>query len=54
MLCDCVGDVMDVVFSVCIEGCSSPVSTITERRDMGLLCVFVGFWDRTMLTNFHV
>ena len=59
---------VDVVFCTCVawvclllckgEG-SSPVSAITERRDMGLyevpLCVsLLGFGIGTMLANFHV
>ena len=44
---------------LCKEEGSSPVSAITERRDMGLyevpLSVFLlGFGIGTMLANFHV
>ena len=39
-----------VCLLLCKGECSSPVSTITERRDIGpvwgaLVYVFVGFWD---------
>ena len=38
-----------VCFLLCKEETSSPVSSIIERRDMGVyevpLYVFVGFWD---------
>ena len=44
---------------LCREGSSSPVSAITERRDMGLYDVplyvsLLGFGIGTMLANFHV
>ena len=40
---------------LCKEECSSPVSAITERRDMGLYDVsLLGFGIGTMLANFHV
>ena len=48
-----------VCFLLCKEECSSPVSVITERRDMGLYEVplsvsLLGFGIRTMLANFDV
>ena len=59
MLCVCLGDVMDVVFSVCIVRLFSSVFAITERRDMGLYEVplsvsLLGFGIWTMLANLHV
>ena len=44
---------------LCKEEDSSPVSAITERRDMGLYKVLLsvsllGFGIGTMLANFHV
>ena len=59
MLCTCVAWVCLVCLLLCKEECSSPVSAITERRDMGLyevplsvslLVIGIG----TMLANFHV
>ena len=46
-----------VCLVLCKEEGSSPVSAITERRDMGLYEVslsMLGFWMGTMLANFHV
>ena len=48
-----------VCFLLCKEEGSSPVSAITERRDMGLYEVplsvsLLGFGIGTMLANFHV
>ena len=48
-----------VCLLLCKEECSSPVSAITERRDMGLYEVpltvsSLGFGIGTMLANFHV
>ena len=48
-----------VSFLLCREEGSSPVSTITEGRDMGLYEVpltvaLLGFGIGTMLANFHV
>ena len=48
-----------VCLLLCKEECSSPVSAITERRDMGLYEVplsvsLLGFGIGTMLANFHV
>ena len=48
-----------VCLLLCKEGSSSPVSAITERRDMGLyeIPLFVsllGFGIGVMLANFHV
>ena len=62
MLCVCVGDVMDVVFSVCIvkgRALFSGVLAITGRRDIGvyevpLFVSLLGFRIATMLANFHV
>ena len=44
---------------LCKEECSSPVSAITERRDMGLYEVplsmsLLGFGMGTMLANFYM
>ena len=42
---------------LCMEEGSSPVSAITERRDMGLYEVplsLFGFGVGTMLANFHI
>ena len=59
MFCTRVAWVCLVCLLLCKEEGSSPVSAITERRDMGLyevpLSVFLlGFGIGTMLTNFHV
>ena len=48
-----------VCIMLCKEEGSSPVSPITERRDMGLyevpLCMYLlGFGVGTMLANFHM
>ena len=48
-----------VCLLLCKEEDSSPVSAITERRDMGLYEVplsvsLLGFGIGTMLANFHV
>ena len=48
-----------LVCLLCKEEGSSPVSAITERRDMGLYEVplsvsLLGFGIGTMLANFHV
>ena len=48
-----------VCLLLCREEGSSPVSAITERRDMGLYEVpfsvsLLGFVIGTMLANFHV
>ena len=48
-----------VCLLLCKEEGSSPVSAITERRDMGLYDVplsvsLLGFGIVTMLPNFHV
>ena len=53
----CVAWACLVCLLLCKEECSSPVSAITERRDMGLYEVSVsllGFGIGTMLANFHV
>ena len=59
MFCAHVAWVCLVCFLLCKEEGSSPVSAITERRDMGLYEVplsvsLLGFWIWTILTNFHV
>ena len=59
MLCTRVAWVCLVCLLLCKEEGSSPVSAITERRDMGLYEVplsvsFLGFGIWTMLANFHV
>ena len=57
--CTCVACVYLVCLMLCKEECSSPVSAITERRDMGLYEVplsmyLFGFGMGTMLANFHM
>ena len=59
VLCTRVAWVCLVCLLSCKEECSSPVSAITERRDMGLYEVplsvsLLGFGIGTMLANFHV
>ena len=59
MFCTRVAWVCLVCLLLCREEGSSPVSAITERRDMGLyeVLLFVsslGFGIGTMLANFHV
>ena len=59
MFCTRVAWVCLVCLLLCKEEGSSPVSAITERRDMGLYKVplavsLLGFGIRTMLANFHV
>ena len=59
MFCIRVAWVCLVCLLLCREESSSPVSAITERRDMGLYEVplsvsLLGFGIGTMLTNFHV
>ena len=59
MFCTRVAWVCLVCLLLCKEEGSSPVSVITERRDMGLYEVplsvsLLGFGMRTMLANFHV
>ena len=59
MLCTRVAWVCLVCLLLCKEEGSSPVSAITERRDMGLYEVplsvsLLGFGIWTMLANFHV
>ena len=59
MFCTRVAWVCLVCLLVCKEEGSSPVSAITERRDMGLYEVplyvsLLGFGIGTMLANFHV
>ena len=56
MFCTCVAW---VCLLLCNEEGSSPVSAITERRDMGLYEVpvsmyLLGFGMGTMLANFHM
>ena len=56
MFCTCVAWACLVCLLLCKEEGSSPVSAITERRDMGLyevslVCVFVGFWDRDYVSQ---
>ena len=51
----CVGVL--VCLRLCMEECSSPMSEITERGDMGLYKVplsLLGFGMGTMLANFYV
>ena len=59
MFCTRVAWVCLVCLLLCREEGSSPVSAITERRDMGLNDVplsvsLLGFGIWTMLANFHV
>ena len=59
MFCTRVAWVCLVFLLLCKEEGSSPVSAITERRDMGLYEVplsvsLLGFGIGTMLANFHV
>ena len=59
MFCTRVAWVCLVCFLLCKEEDSSPVTTITEMRDMGLYEVplsgsLLGFGIGTMLANFHV
>ena len=59
MFCTRVAWVCLVCLLLCKEEGSSPVSAITERRDMGLYEVplfvsLLGFEIGTMLANFHV
>ena len=59
MFCTCVAWVCLVCLLLCKEEGSSPVSVITERRDMGMyeLPMFVSllcFGIETMLANVHV
>ena len=59
MFCTRVAWVRLVCLRLCKEEGSSPVSAITERRDMGLYEVplsmsLLGFGMGTMLANFHM
>ena len=59
MFCTRVALVYLVCLLLCKEEGSSPMSAITERRDMGLYEVplsvsLLGFGIETMLANFHV
>ena len=59
MFCTRVAWVCLVCLLLCKEEGSSPVSAITERRDMGLYDVplfvsLLGFGIGNMLANFHV
>ena len=59
MFCTCVAWVCLACLLLCREEGSSPVSAITEWRDMGLYEVplfvsLLGFGIWTMLANFHV
>ena len=59
MFCTRVAWVCLVCLMLCKEDGSSPVSAITERRDMGLYEVplsvsLLGFVIGTTLANFHV
>ena len=59
MFCTRVACVCLVCLLLCKEEGSSPVSAITERRDMGLYEVplsmsLLGFGMGTMLANFHM
>ena len=42
MLCVCVGDVMDVVFSICIVRRGPVVARVWEVLDVVCLCPFCG------------
>ena len=59
MFCTRVAWVCLVCLLLCKEEGSSPVSAITERRDMSLYegplpVSLLGFWIGTRLANFHV
>ena len=59
MFCTRVAWVCLTCLLLCKEECSSPVSAITESRDMGLYEVplsmsLLGFGMGTMLANFHM
>ena len=59
MFCTRVAWVCLVCFLLCKEKGSSPVSAITERRDMGfyevpLVMSLLGFRMGTVLANFHM
>ena len=59
MFCTRVAWVCLVCLLLCKEEGSSPVSAVTERRDMGLYEVplsvsFLGIGIGTVLANFHV
>ena len=59
VFCTRVAWVCLVCLLLCMEEGSSPVSAITERRNMALYEVplsvsLLGFWIGTMLANFHV
>ena len=59
MFCTRVAWACLVCLRLCKEECSSPVSAITERRDMGLYeeplsMSLLGFGMGTMLDNFHL
>ena len=57
MFCTCVAWVCLACLLLCKEQGSSPVSAITERRDMGLYKVplsLSGFGMGTILASFHM
>ena len=59
MFCTCVAWVCLICLLLCKEEGSSPVSAITERRDMGLYEVplsmsLLDFGMETMLASFHM
>ena len=59
MFCTRVAWVCLVCLLLCKEECSSPVTAITERRDMGLYEVslsksLMGFGMGTMFANIHI
>ena len=57
VFCTRVAWVCLVCLRLCKEEGSSPVSAITERRDMGLYVLsmsLLGFGMGTMLANFHM
>ena len=54
MLCDCIGDVMDVVFSVCIVRCGAVSDRVWEvcvfrHADVVCLCLVCILWQFSML-----
>ena len=50
MLCVCVGDVMDVVFSVCIVR-RGAVGTRVAHADVVCLCLVCILWQFSMLRS---
>ena len=51
MLCVCVGDVMDVVFSVCIVRAWSSMCSCMGSADVVCLCLVCILWQFSMLRS---